>query len=181
MASNLIQIPNHNHAKGTVTAVSRRVCPQTGKRICGCNACPADELGKIVDVQLANNTIFDDWFTTLARDIARGETASRPRIMAFSKSVVAESPQPTELDDEFRGATNIFSSSGVLQILCTLGSTEFNSPAGNIRSMGFYYGTDATTTLATGTLGSLINDLNVSKDSSTEVTFQYDISFSSAS
>lgn len=177
---NIIQLPEHSKVAGRLTAVSRRVCPRSTKTICTCGKCPANTLGKIIETHESFNTIFSGWFTQIVKDICNGTTGSRPRIMAFSKSVVAAVPPPTELTDEFRAPTNVFSSGPTIQILSTLGSTEFNTPSGTIKSIGFYYGDDATQTADTGSLGSLINDLNVSKDSSTEVTFQYDLSFSSA-
>ncbi len=176
----LIHLPSRTTISGKLKAVGRRVCPKSTKTICTCMQCDASMLGKITQVQESQNTIFDSWLNQIAKDIATGTNNGRPKIMAFSKSVVSPTPPPTELTDEFRAPTNVFNSAATIQILSTLGSTEFNSPSGTIKSIGFYFGADATTTVETGELGSLINDLDVSKDSSTEVTFQYDLTFASA-
>jgi len=163
--------------KGRVIATSYRVCPRSTNRfICTCQKCPTD-FGKVIDIQHETNSILSDWKSAMVSDLATGLTTSAPKAMAFSKSVVASSPTPTSLTSEFRSSTNRYSSSTTLQLVSVLGSTEGNSPSGNIKSMGFYFGSTATTTVGTGTLGSLINTLNVVKDPTIEVNFQYDITF----
>ncbi len=130
---------------------------------------------RVIQEVTYENTLFSGWLSALASDIANTTAHARPVVLAFSKSIVPVSPQPTALTAEFRAAAQVFSAGTSIQIISVLGATEGNSPSGNIKSMGFYYGSDATTTLLTGTLGSLINTMDVAKDSSVEVTFQYDI------
>ena len=62
-------------------------------------------------------------------------------------------------------------------ISCVLASYQFNGPT-PIKSIGLFYGSDATTVPGTGFLGSHINTLNETKNSSIELFFQYEIDFS---
>ena len=163
---------------GYVIATCRYVCPKTGKTICGCGDCNGEALGSVFYQGSAHNTLLTAWKSQMVRDLVDTTALSTPQVMAFSKSVVPVSPEPSELTDEFRSPLNVYNSDNVLQMITTIGSSEGNSPSGNIRSVGFYYGSDATTTVGTGTLGSVINTLNVPKDSSTEITLQYNITFS---
>lgn len=136
------------------------------------------ETGEVLSMTRHKNTLFSAWKTALAKDVVNQTQVALPRVMGFSKSVVSASPQPTVLTSEFRASCSVVSSGSTIQIISVLGPSEGNSPSGNIKSLGFYYGTDATLTLATGTLGSLINTIDVPKDSSIEVSFQYDVTFS---
>lgn len=134
--------------------------------------------GVLLSASRHENTLFANWKQSIVNDLVNGTTLSQPKVMAFSKDVVAASPTPTAFTNEFRGAASIYSTGATIQIISVLGATEGNSPSGNIKTIGFYYGTDATTTLLTGTLASIINTLNVAKDSTKEVTFQYDVTIS---
>lgn len=133
--------------------------------------------GRVLDVQRANNTLATSWKAEVVKDLALGLNNSTPKVMAFSRDVVSNSPFPSALTNEFRSGISTFPDSNKFQIVSVLGSAEGNSGGGNIRSIGFYYGDSATTELLTGTLGSLINTLNVAKTSAIEVTFQYEIEF----
>ena len=137
--------------------------------------------GEIVDIQEASNILFPAYLNAIVKDLALDLRLSTPKVMAFSRTGVDADPVPTELDDEFRSGVSRFYSDDVYQIVSVLGSAEGNSGGGNIRSIGFYIGEDATTTPGTGTLCSLINTLNVAKSSALEVTFQYEITFGAAS
>jgi hypothetical protein len=143
---------------GKVVAISRRVLS-----------------GEIVAVQSAQNTLAQAFKVAVAKDMVHQLGLSSPRAMAFSRDVVTDSPFPAALTNEFRASISTFADANKFQIVSVLGSSEGNSGGGNIRSIGFYFGTDTTNSPGTGTLGSLVNTLNVAKDSSLEVTFQYEI------
>lgn len=161
--------------RGRVRATARRVCPVSRKVMCVCGLCHPGLLGSVLYDEIHPNSLFSVWRASVVRDLALQTSASTPKIMAFSKSVVAASPQPTALTAEFRSAINVYESDGILRLVSVLGSQEGNTPAGNIKSVGFYYGSSATTTVGTGTLASLVNTLDTPKDSSIEVVFQYDV------
>ena len=132
---------------------------------------------RILDVQEAENVLATAFKSEIVKDLAYGLRNSVPRVMAFSRDVVTNSPFPAALTNEFRASINTFPDVNKFQIVSVLGSSEGNSGGGNIRSIGFYFGTTATLVLGTGTLGSLVNTLNVAKTSAIEVTFQYEITF----
>ena len=136
------------------------------------------ETGRIIQVSRHQNTLFSAWKQAVVNDLVNGTTTALPRIMAISKDEVDDAPQPTEFTNEIRIASSVYHTGATIQIIAVLGATEGNTPTGNIKTIGFYYGADATTTLLTGTLGSIINTLNVAKDSTKEVTLQYDVTFS---
>lgn len=176
--SNIIHLNALSGLRGRCTVTARKVCPRTGKTICGCGKCDPYTLGWTIYKKTHENNLFSIWKSKLVEAMASGNlSVGIPAVMAFSKTVVDQDPQPTEFDNEFRAAISIFNSANVLQLLAVLPSSAGNSPAGNIRTIGFYFGADATLTPGTGTLGSIINNINVPKDSSTEVSFQYDITF----
>lgn len=157
----LIRIPDLAFAlKGRCVAISRSVWS-----------------GEVIDVQEADNTLFTAFKNAVVKDLAYDLRTSTPKALAFSRDVVAASPQPTALTNEFRAGVSRFADGNKYQIVAVLGSTEGNTGGGNIRSIGFYMGADATTTVGTGTLCSLINTLNVAKTAAIEVTFQYEITF----
>ncbi len=133
--------------------------------------------GKIIDLQRASNTLADAWKVAMVKDLALNLRTSEPKVMAFSRDVVSNSPFPTAFTNEFRSSITAFPDQNKYQIVSVLGSTEGNSGGGNIKTIGFYYGDDATTTVGTGLLGSIINTLNVAKTSNIEVTFQYELTF----
>ena len=133
---------------------------------------------QLISVVRHDNTLFSGWKQSIAADLVNATTLSRPMVMAFSKDVVPSSPTPTAFTNEFRAAASVYRTGATIQIISVLSATEGNTPSGNIKTIGFYYGSDATTTLLTGTLASIINTLNVAKDSTKEVTFQYDVTIS---
>ncbi len=133
--------------------------------------------GALLDVAFAKNTLSTDWKKALVRDLIRSTSESKPVVMAFSRDVVASSPFPTALTNEFRAPITNFAFENSYIVVSVLSSSDGNSGGGNIKSIGFYYGSDATLTVGTGTLGSVINTLNVSKTSAIEVTFQYKITY----
>lgn len=157
----LIQIPDMLNVTGKVTAISRSVFSK-----------------EIIDIQEAKNTLASAFKNAIVKDLALGLRTSAPKVMAFSRDTVSNSPFPTAFTNEFRGSISTFPDQNKFQIVCVLGSTEGNSGGGNIKTIGFYIGDDATTTVGTGTLASIVNTLNVAKTSAIEVTFQYEITFS---
>jgi hypothetical protein len=132
---------------------------------------------RILSVQERTNTLSSAFKAEIVKDLVNKTGNSTPKVMAFSRDVVSNSPFPTALTNEFRAGISTFADGNKWQIVCVLGSSEGNSGGGNIRSIGFYYGTSATLALLTGSLGSLVNSLNVAKTSAIEVTFQYEITF----
>lgn len=163
--------------KGLATVECRRVCPRSGKTICSCSGCDPRELGQVYHRETQRNTLAAGWKQAMVSDLVNQTALSLPRVMAFSKSIVLDSPFPTALTSEIRSPASVYKNGTSLQIISILDSGTGNSPSGNIKSVGFYYGEDATTTLLTGSLGSLINTMNFPKDSSTEATIQYEVIF----
>lgn len=135
--------------------------------------------GEIVAFEEADNLLLTPYKAAVAKDLAYQTTTAKPRAMAFSRDTVASSPEPTVFTNEFRSSVNTLQDSNKLVIISTLASFEGNTEGGtgNIKTIGFYIGDTATIVLGTGTLGSIINTLAVAKNSSLEVTFQYEITF----
>lgn len=131
----------------------------------------------VISRQRYTNTLSSAFKAAIVKDLVQDQSLSRPRVMAFSRDVVSNSPFPTALTNEFRSGVATLSADNKYVIACVLGSSEGNDGGGNIRSIGFYYGDSATTVVGTGTLGGLINTLNVAKTSLYEITFQYEITF----
>lgn len=156
----MIEIVDALEMKGRVKAISRCVFSK-----------------KIIDVQEAENTLSPVFKAAIVKDLALSLGESTPRVMAFSRDVVSNSPFPTSFTNEFRSAISTFPDQNKYQIVSVLGSSEGNSGGGNIRTIGFYIGAAATTTPGTGVLASIVNTLNVAKTSAIEVTFQYEIQF----
>lgn len=151
--------------------------PDFGIQLSGrCKAISRSVFSKdIIDIQEAENTLFTAFKTAVVKDLAFDLRTSTPKAMAFSRTV--DTGTPSELTDEFRAGVSRFAYDNKYQIVAVLGSQEGNTGGGNIRSVGLYIGSDATTTVGTGTLISLVNSLNVAKTSAIEVTFQYEITF----
>lgn len=133
--------------------------------------------GELLDVQMAKNALSTDFKKAIVRDLINGTQLSRPIAMAFSRDVIASSPFPTEFSNEFRAPITNFAFENNYVIVSVLASSEGNSGGGNIKSIGFYYGSATTLTVGTGSLGSVVNTLNVAKTSVIEVTFQYKITY----
>jgi hypothetical protein len=131
--------------------------------------------GQITDIQIADNMLFTVFKNAVVKDLAYNLRTSTPKVMAFSRDVVPTSPQPTSFTNEFRTGVSLLADGNKFQIIAVLGSSEGNSGGGNIKTIGFYMGSDATLVLGTGTLCSIINTLNVAKTSALQVTFQYEI------
>jgi hypothetical protein len=123
------------------------------------------------------NTILTAWKNEFAKDLKSLASEAPPRALAFTRDVVAASPEPTSLGaNEFRDSVTRFNSGNKLILVCILSSHEGNG-AGNLKSMGLYFKSTATTTVGTGSLGTLINTLDEPKDTSVELSFQYEITF----
>jgi hypothetical protein len=123
------------------------------------------------------NTIMSAWKAAFCKDLAMGTTEARPRVMAFSRDVVAASPEPSALTNEFRGASTTFTNNANKLIVIGVLTPNVGNGVGTIKSMGFYYGSTATTTVGTGSLGSVINTLSENKDISIELVCQYEVTF----
>jgi hypothetical protein len=138
---------------------------------------------KILDQQVYFNTLSPDWIKEVVKDLARGTQASAPKALVMSREVIDDSPFPLNFagstDGEFRCSVRRYPASGVLQIIGVLGPSQGNG-SGNIKSVGFAYGSGATLVAGTGNLGSVINTANVTKDPSIELTFQYEVEFAEA-
>jgi len=133
--------------------------------------------GRFLDIQISENTLSPEFKKAVVRDLINGTQLSKPIVMAFSRDVISSSPFPTAFTNEFRAPITNFASDNSYFVVSVLASSEGNSGGGNIKSIGFYYGSDASLTVGTGTLGSVINTLNVAKTSAIEVTFQYKITY----
>lgn len=135
--------------------------------------------GELLEVHEAFNLLLTPYKSAVARDLAYQTTGAKPKAMAFSKDVVSNSPEPTVFTNEFRSSVNTLQDANKLVIISTLASHEGNTEGGtgNIKTIGFYIGDTATITLGTGTLASIINNINVPKNSALEVTFQYEVTF----
>lgn len=135
------------------------------------------ESGKLIRECRYKNSILSAYILELVQDIRRGVMNSVPKALAFSRELIASSPEPSNLGGgEFRVPTSRFFAANRLVLVAVLASHQGNG-AGPIRSVGFYFGDDATAQVGTGLLGSIINTVNEVKDPTVELSFQYEITF----